>query len=130
MPQSNERRQGALTRWNALNPVGSEVWFFPIAGRVERELRRVRSEAFLSSSGEPVVFLEGRSGYVSVDHTVMKHRCSSDGHAIIIADRMARRADRRMPKYARDEKGEGYGSCSNRIMASGCSWTKPKPRAL
>lgn len=95
MSKTAERLQSALARWNAKNPVGAEVWFFPVAGRVDRELRRVQSEAFRSSSGEAVVFLEGRSGYVAVDHTVSKHRCSSDGQAIVIADRMARRADRR-----------------------------------
>ena len=49
------------------NPVGSQVTYWPVLHR-DGKRTTTRSEAFLSKSGTPVVFVEGVSGYVHIEH--------------------------------------------------------------
>lgn len=53
--------------WNQLCPVGTEVRFYGWWGRwLDFEDTKTRGEAFMSLSGDPVLFIEGRPGYVSL----------------------------------------------------------------
>jgi|GEM_PF-6258353 hypothetical protein len=62
-----------ITAWNNDHPVGEECAYFPILGIHEDGKRTLlKSEAFMASSGDPVVFVQGISGYVSCKHLVFK----------------------------------------------------------
>lgn len=54
--------------WNRLIPVGSEVCFFPVAGRETFERTRTCSEAWQPAPFVVLVKVEGRSGGVDVAH--------------------------------------------------------------
>jgi hypothetical protein len=49
------------------NPIGTDVVYWPTLHRAGKRVK-TRSEAFLSNSGTPVIFVEGVSGYVHVEH--------------------------------------------------------------
>lgn len=53
--------------WNAKHPAGTPVSYEEIFGRGETHRTKTSGEAFVSS-GEAVVFIEGVSGYVSLEH--------------------------------------------------------------
>jgi hypothetical protein len=59
---------GPLTAhgWNLAFPQRQRVRYFPVIGGTEYVDTFTRGAAFDSSSREPVVFLEGRSGYVTL----------------------------------------------------------------
>lgn len=55
--------------WNGLCPEGTAVRFYGTWGLwTKYRDSKTRSTAFLSSSNEPVIFLEGVAGYVSLYH--------------------------------------------------------------
>lgn len=58
-----EQQVAAMNR----NPLGTEVVYWPTLHRAGKRTR-TRSKAFISSSGTPVVFVDGVSGYVHVGH--------------------------------------------------------------
>ena len=49
------------------NPIGTNVIYWPTLHRSGKRTK-IRSEAFISNSGAPVIFVEGISGYVHVGH--------------------------------------------------------------
>jgi hypothetical protein len=51
--------------WNRLNPMGAEVIVTKDSG--EEVSTKTRGEAFVSNSGQPVIFLAGVSGYYLLD---------------------------------------------------------------
>ncbi|MFC1260695.1 MULTISPECIES: hypothetical protein [Streptomyces] len=59
-------------QWNALYPVGTLVFAYPGCrpedGTGTRLVTRTRTEAQLSSSGNPVVWVEGEGSYISLTH--------------------------------------------------------------
>lgn len=66
--QRAEHDQQSVDGWNARFPVGTTVWYWhslPFGPVTETT---VRADAFIAYSGEPVCFLKGISGYVSVFH--------------------------------------------------------------
>jgi hypothetical protein len=58
-----EQKIDAMNR----NPIGTEVVYWPTLHRAGKRTK-TRSAAFLSNSGTPVIFVEGVSGYVHVEH--------------------------------------------------------------
>ena len=55
--------------WNRMYPEGTLVRYFPMLGNVhEYEDLLTRGEAFEDSSGTPVIFLQHKTGYVSLEH--------------------------------------------------------------
>lgn len=49
------------------NPIGTDVVYWPTMHRAGKRTK-TRSAAFLSKSGTPVIFVEGVSGYVHIEH--------------------------------------------------------------
>ena len=49
------------------NDIGTNVTYWPSLHR-EGKRTKIRSKAFISESGTPVVFVDGVNGYVSTDH--------------------------------------------------------------
>jgi len=60
--------QESVDRFNEDFKPGDELEYWSVLPFGPPVVAKVRSEAFLDSSGHPVVFLEGVSGYVSVYH--------------------------------------------------------------
>ena len=64
----------AIEAFNERAPVGTRAVYWPTVGvngiimHKGGKRTHTRSEAFLSKSGYPVVFLEGIAGYVHIDH--------------------------------------------------------------
>ena len=54
--------------FNEKYPVGSPVYFYPIALEDERIETKTRTPAWALGSGHVVVSVEGRSGGVSINH--------------------------------------------------------------
>lgn len=64
-----ELSQGLCEAWNRRFVEGTPTRFFRTWGRWgDFHDSKSRSSAFLSSSGEPVIFVEGVAGYVSLYH--------------------------------------------------------------
>jgi len=58
-----------VDEWNELYPEGTNVRYFPIKGYLdEYEDQLTRSKAFEDTNGHPVIFLQNKSGYVSLEH--------------------------------------------------------------
>lgn len=70
-PRPNlKQRTIAILRWNERYPTGTRIGYFPVLGQpaVPMEERVTGGAAFLSESLDPVIFIDGRSGYVSLYH--------------------------------------------------------------
>lgn len=65
MTPKQTRAQVACDRWNAANPVGTEVYLTKDGGKIVET--KTRSEAYVCNGGYPVIFLEGVSGYYLLD---------------------------------------------------------------
>ena len=66
--QQAAHSQRILDEFNTRFPVGTRVWFwksFPFGPVCETH---VREAAFIADSGEPVCFVQGIHGYVSIWH--------------------------------------------------------------
>lgn len=79
-PGSQQQRKAAAAceAWNAKHPVGTVVEYRSIITKEfssSPTIHRTRSEAFPAGTGYPVIFLEAKAGYVSLDH--VKARASS-----------------------------------------------------
>lgn len=61
----------AVDEFNAKHPVGSECFYYPVAGHSQRHLSKTRSRAWVIASNMPVVLLEGRSGGIHIDHLAL-----------------------------------------------------------
>lgn len=69
--KQQQKARGICERWNAKHPVGTVVEYRSIITRdfsSEPTIHRTRSEAFPAGTGIPVVFLEAKAGYVSLEH--------------------------------------------------------------
>lgn len=66
--EKNYIEKQKLEAWNRDVKPGQSVLYFPVAGVSIGVPAVVESEAFLLLSGEPVVFLKGKSGVVSIDN--------------------------------------------------------------
>jgi len=56
-------------QWNERYPVGTDVIYYPIAGRkYPYVIAKTRSKAWELGSGHPVVKIEGKPGGVSLRH--------------------------------------------------------------
>lgn len=58
----------SAAQFNAENPIGTRVRYFPIKGVAESIDTKTRSEAWELGHGEPVVKIEGRAGGVCISH--------------------------------------------------------------
>lgn len=56
-----------VKNWNLKYPIGTEVVYQRVKGEDFRS-SKTRSEAYISSDGEPVIYLEHVSGYYSLLH--------------------------------------------------------------
>jgi hypothetical protein len=59
------RSAAACDKWNAAHRVGIDVVVEKDSG--EQHLGKTRSEAYVSNSGDPVIFVTGISGYYLLD---------------------------------------------------------------
>lgn len=62
---NKQRSQATCDAWNQANPVRSLVTVELDSG--ERRLTQTRTEAYVSDSGYPVIFLDGVRGYYLLD---------------------------------------------------------------
>lgn len=62
------RRNRARNEWNAANPVGTKVLYWPGERRGAGRLSKTRTPAWLLASGALVVSVEGYPGGISVTH--------------------------------------------------------------
>ena len=63
--------------WNKVVLEGSEVLYSSKGDFNDTTTHRTRSAAYLDTSGHPVIFLEGKAGYVSLHHVILKGKESS-----------------------------------------------------
>lgn len=68
MANLQKYRVADCDRWNAENPVGSDVVLTKDSG--EQVATKTRSEAYVCDAGYPVIFLEGVSGYYLLERVV------------------------------------------------------------
>jgi hypothetical protein len=69
MRRPNQRKlQRQCDEWNARNPIGTEVRYYPVADEVGYHKTRTRSEATILSGHTAVVWLDNIAGCVSLDH--------------------------------------------------------------
>lgn len=54
--------------FNESHPVGVKVRYWTMLREGEGKESKTRSEAFVTNSGEPAVFIAGQSGYVTLSH--------------------------------------------------------------
>ena len=66
--QQAEHDQRTIDEFNRDFPVGSECVYWDSLPFGPSKETRIRQAAFMSSSHEPVCFVEGVSGYVSIFH--------------------------------------------------------------
>ena len=62
--------QNQVDAWNARFPIGTGIRFWEVVPFGPVFDGRMRSAAFVSDSGHPAVFLNGKRGYVLLDHCV------------------------------------------------------------
>lgn len=68
MKKETKKATELVAKFNELFPVGATILFRSVAVRNSTySPYKVTAAAFIASCGEPVAFLEGRSGYVSID---------------------------------------------------------------
>jgi len=77
-----------VENWNLKYPEGIDVLYSPGPGG-QKYSTKTRSAAFISNSGEPVVFLEGVSGYCALSHVApgkprpaKSMECNSCGYSL------------------------------------------------
>lgn len=58
----------AARDFNAKHPVGAKVRYWTMLREGEGKESVTRSEAYVTDSGEAVVFIAGQSGYVALTH--------------------------------------------------------------
>jgi|GEM_PF-1534207 hypothetical protein len=89
----------AVDEWNKTHAVGTYVIYESIKDDpTTRRAARTRSVAFLADSGTAVIFLEGQSGYVALDHVKAERmaghlRCLGDAMNIIVYSEELSRED-------------------------------------
>lgn len=66
--KSTAQLQAQCDTWNKANPVGTLVSFEEIRGRGETFRGKTASEADVAGGHTAIIFLEGKRGYVSLDH--------------------------------------------------------------
>lgn len=88
----------AIEEWNKQHPVGTNVIYESIKDDpTTRRATKTSSQAFVADSGTAVIFLEGQSGYVALDHVKAERmashlRCLGDAMNIIIySDELSRK---------------------------------------
>jgi hypothetical protein len=69
--QTVNKNQLLVENWNLKNKIGTSVYYQKIKGGEKHE-SCTASAAFLSSSGEPVIMLEGVAGYYALSHVSIK----------------------------------------------------------
>ncbi|WP_339521792.1 hypothetical protein [Pseudomonas sp. EA_35y_Pfl2_R111] len=67
-PPSAKQLQAAVDKWNNANPVGTVVSFESIIGEGETHRGASVSEAQVLSGHTAVIWLEGKSGCVCLEH--------------------------------------------------------------
>lgn len=61
--------EAKIEQWNETNNIGTFVVYRPVQGSsVNQITTKTVSDAFMSPSGHPVIHLEGKSGFVSLEH--------------------------------------------------------------
>lgn len=71
--QLKKQAQKLLKQWQKTVKVGDVVKYYPILGGETFREYTVKSDAFLTDGGlDAVVFLDGFSGYVCLEHLVKK----------------------------------------------------------
>ncbi|MCK2122087.1 hypothetical protein [Pseudomonas sp. PNPG3] len=66
--KSPAQLQAQCEAWNKANPVGTLVSFEEIRGCGETFRGKTASEADVAGGHTAIIFLEGKRGYVSLDH--------------------------------------------------------------
>jgi hypothetical protein len=69
MNRKQKRAQAACDRWNAANPIGTEVSLKRDNGQIEKT--ETTSVAYVSNAGYPVIHLENVSGYYLLDRVTV-----------------------------------------------------------
>jgi hypothetical protein len=57
-----------VSAWNAKHPIGTAVRFWPGVKEGDGRLGATRSEAYVDSAGQAVVFITDYAGYVALSH--------------------------------------------------------------
>lgn len=65
-----EAVQKTCDEWNALHPIGTAVRYWEVLPFGPIFDTTIRGEAFVAASGDPVVMLTGKAGFVSIWHIV------------------------------------------------------------
>ena len=63
---AKKRQRKLVNEWNEAHPVGTPVLVRSVKNGPETETK-TRSEAYLASSGDAAIFLEGKSGFWCLD---------------------------------------------------------------
>lgn len=67
---SQKQAQEMVENWNEFFPVGTPVRYWSVLPGGKSLDTKTRSEAWIQSSGHPVVMIERQSGSVSLQHVV------------------------------------------------------------
>lgn len=65
---STKKAEAAVAAFNAKAPIGTPVRYWKGLREGDGAEGTVRSEAYVSASGDPVVFIHGCSGYMALSH--------------------------------------------------------------
>ena len=76
--KSNPSCQTVVDDWNTKRPVGTHVRYWHVLPFGPTSDTATKSEAWLADSGDPVIRLEGVSGYVSLFHVVPADELHAD----------------------------------------------------
>lgn len=68
MKKTYEQLEKQVTNWNAKNPIGTPIYYYPtLKDRIPKQTK-TRSTAWVMSCHSAMVMIEGVSGGVSLDH--------------------------------------------------------------